>query len=168
MFSRPGYVSETHPFTGSRLAVALQPDSVIASFDANVTATVFVVTGAGERRLGTTPVQARLPTGSLRITFRAPGQPDWTTVQEMTQAGRRYAVTRTDYVTTGDLVVSVNGTWANISLDGGPDRETPFRFEDIPVGQHVLRISRDGYQTIVDTVVVRSGDPVTRQYTLRR
>jgi hypothetical protein len=167
-FSRPGYVSQTHTFTGTRLAVALQPDSVLAAFDANVQATVFLVTGAGEQRLGTTPTQVSLPTGSPRITFRSPGQPDWTTVQDMTQPGRRYTITKTDYVTTGDLIVSVNGTWAMISLDDGPDRETPVRFEDIPVGEHVLRVSREGFQTIVDTVVVRAGAPVSRQYTLRR
>jgi hypothetical protein len=167
-FSRPGYVSQTHTFTGTRLAVELQPDSVLAAFDANVQATVFLVTGAGEQRLGTTPTQVRLPTGSLRITFRSPGQPDWTTVQDLTQPGRRYTITKTDYVTTGDLIVSVNGTWAMISLDDGPDRETPVRFEDIPVGEHVLRVSREGFQTIVDTVVVRAGAPVSRQYTLRR
>lgn len=167
-FTRPGYVSQTHTFTGSRLAVELQPDSVIAAFDANVPATVFLVTGAGERALGTTPTQVRLPSGSLRITFRSPGQPDWTTVQDMTVPGRRYTVLKTDYVSAGDLIVLIDGTWAMISLDGGPERETPVRFEDIPVGQHVLRVSREGFQTIVDTVVVTAGQPVTRQYTLRR
>ncbi|MGH7500516.1 MAG: protein kinase domain-containing protein [Longimicrobiales bacterium] len=167
-FSRPGYVPQTQRFHGSRLAVELQPDSVVAAFDANTQAQVLLVTGAGERLLGTTPVQVRFPSGSFRITFRAPGQPDWTSVHNMMQPGRRYTVTKTDYVTSGDLIVSVVGTWAMVSLDGGPDRETPIRFDDLSVGAHILRITRDGFQTIVDTVMVQAGAPVTRQYTLQR
>jgi hypothetical protein len=167
-FSRAGYVPQTHVFRGSRLAVELQPDSVIAAFDANSPADVLLVSGAGEQRLGTTPFQFRLPTGSFRITFRVPGQPDWTAVHAMTQPGRRFTITKTDYVTAGDLVVSVNGTWAMISLDGGPEHETPTRFDGISVGPHVVRVFRDGFQTIIDTVVIRPGPPITRQYTLRR
>jgi hypothetical protein len=166
--SRPGYVSATHVFKGSRISVSLQPDSVTAEFQANVPAEVYLMLNNRPRRLGTTNFQAQLPTGSHRILFRALGQEDWSAVHAMPRAGNHYLVAKTNYVTEADLVVTVAGTWAFISVDGGPNLESPQRYERLAVGPHVVRISRDGFQTIVDTVVVRPGPTATRTYALRR
>jgi hypothetical protein len=53
-------------------------------------------------------------------------------------------------------------------VDGGTARETPYKFTGLSVGPHVVQVSRDGFQTIVDTVMVAPTGTTTRQYTLRR
>ncbi|MCI0437241.1 MAG: PEGA domain-containing protein [Gemmatimonadetes bacterium] len=168
IFSRDGYVTQTQRFTGSRMAVTLQPDSVVVLFRANMRADVLVLEGNRERRLGTTDFERALPTGSYRIVFRSPGQDDWTSDQAMTGAGRRYTVEKMDYVTLGSFVGQIVDGWARISVDGGPERETPARWNDLAVGAHIVRVMRQGFRTLVDTVVVRPGQTVTRQYTLQR
>ncbi len=165
-FSRPGYVPVRLPFTGSRLSVALVPDSVIATFEANVPADIYLVTANGEIRLGSTNAIRRLPTGTYTFLLRSPGQRDWQTTVGMTRPGDSYRVSKTDYVTTGGLVATVTGGWANVSLDGGVARETPVEWSDLAVGPHVLRLSRDGYRTVIDTVMVPGGEVLRRQYRL--
>jgi len=167
-FARAGYVPQILPFTGSRIATTLTPDSVVARFDANITATVFAGDPGDEARLGTTPLATRLPTGTHRIVFRAAGQPDWESSQPMPQPGSSYTVSKVDYLTHGSLVVTVSGSWAMVTVGGGPPRETPARFDSLSAGPHVVRIARDGFQTETDTVVVQAGQTTRRPYTLRR
>lgn len=167
-FSHPGYVTQRRPFTGSRLTVSLRPDSVLARFRANVAADVFLVTPTGEVRLGTTNVDVRLPSGNHRIVYRAPGQSEWRTTSSMTTPGGAYDVVKDDYVTVGTLVVAVSGTWARVSVDGGQSRETPARFEALSAGSHVITLSRQGFATVVDTVIVEAGGVTSRTYEIRR
>ena len=68
---------------------------------------------------------------------------------------------------TGGLTAAVPQGWAMVSLDGGPQQETPATWNDIAIGLHVLRLERPGFQTIVDTVSVPPGQVLRRQYTLR-
>jgi hypothetical protein len=167
-FERPGYVSQTHVFRGTRLAVALRPDSVVARFEANVPAEVFLVAANGSRRpLGTTGTSARLPTGTHRIAFRAPDLPEWTTTQRMAAPGETYTIRKMDFLAEGSLVLTVADTWARVSVDGGPAEDTPARFERLPAGPHTIRVTREGYVTITDTVVIRAGREATKHYTLR-
>jgi hypothetical protein len=119
------------------------------------------------RAIGTTNATLRLPTGRYRVVFRTPWHPDWVSPVTWTTPGERYAIEKLDYGTHGTVLVTVEGTWARASLDGGPANETPYRFEEIPIGPHVLRLMREGYQTITDTVVVRADEVLTRRYTLR-
>jgi len=167
-FSNNGYVTQQRPFTGSRLVVSLTPDSVLAEFEANVEVDVFAIEAQSTRRLGSTPLVARLARGEHRILYRAAGQPDWQSTQRMPRAGQTYRVSKTDYVTTGTLIATVADTWAMVTVDGGTAMETPARFDGLPAGVHVLRVTRDGFQTITDTVVVPANQVLRRQYTLRR
>jgi hypothetical protein len=168
-FARAGYVPVRLPFVGSRLSVSLVPDSAFVTFEANVQADIYLVTGDGEEiRLGSTTSVRRLPTGTYTFLLRAPGQRDWQTTVGVTRPGASYAVSKTDYATTGGLVATVPGGWANASLDGGVAKETPATWSDIAAGPHVLRLSRDGFRTVVDTVIVPGGDVLRRQYTLQR
>jgi tRNA A-37 threonylcarbamoyl transferase component Bud32 len=166
-FSRAGYVTQRQPFNGSRLVVALEPDSVFAEFDANVAADVFVIEAESTRRLGTTPTLARLARGEHRILYRAAGQPEWQSTQRMPRAGQTYRVNKTDYVTTGSLIATVANSWAMVTVDG-TTLETPARFDGLPAGVHVVRVAREGFQAITDTVVVPANQVLRRQYTLRR
>lgn len=166
-FTRSGYVSETRVFNGSRLAVTLRPDSVIAQFTANVLADVYLEHADGARsRIGTTDFSYRLPSGTHRFVFVATGQPEWTTEQRMPAAGQAYPVAKTDYITEGSLVVTVSSTWAWVSVDGGPPRETPVRIDGLATGTRTIHVTRDGFSPITDTVIIRPGQTATRQYTL--
>jgi hypothetical protein len=167
-FSRAGYVTQRHDFAGRRLSVALQPDSAIVRFRSNVSADVFRSTAAGEIRIGTTNVDVRLPTGNYRFVYRSPGQPDWNTTVAMTSPGGSYDVSKSDYVTVGSLVATAAPTWARVSVNGGLPRETPARFDSLGVGRHVVTVTREGFATIVDTVLVSAGEVARRTYTIRR
>jgi hypothetical protein len=166
---RRGYVPRTVVFRGEPLSVALVPDSVTVRFEANIAAQVFLDRdGAEPVLLGTTVLSARLPTGAHRFVFRAPNQDDWAVTRQLTAAGQSYTVRKADYATRGGLVATVAGGWAWVSVDGGEEHETPHRFEELPVGRHIVRLRRDGFPSVVDTVFVRGGEVVTRQYTLSR
>jgi hypothetical protein len=167
-FSHPGYVTQRRPFTGSRFSVTLRPDSVVARFRANIPADVFLTTASGEVQLGTTDIDVRLPSGVHRIVYRAPGQDDWEITTSMTTPGGAYDVIKEDFVTVGTLVVTVSGTWARVSVDGGLARETPATFESLTVGPHLVTVSRQGFSTVVDTVVVEAGGVTRRTYEIRR
>jgi hypothetical protein len=168
LFSRPGYVSTSRVFKGTRLAVNLLPDSARVLFEANVPAQVFLAPQNGGRRLlGNTPFAALLPTGTHRFVFRAAEQAEWTVIQRVQNAGASYRVAKSDFASAGGLVINVTGSWAWVSIDGGPDQETPLRIQSLSAGTHRIRVSREGYFTISDTVVVRPGRIETKQYTLR-
>ncbi len=141
---------------------------MLARFEANVPADVFLFDGASPVKLGTTDFEMPLPSGVHRILFRAPGQLDWDSVQRMPAAGRTYRVARMDYPVYGSLVATVTGTWAQISVDGAPARESPVRFETLRAGPHIVVVSRQGYATQTDTVLVQGGQVVRRQYTLHQ
>jgi hypothetical protein len=167
-FSRPGYVTATRTFKGSRLAVALQPDSVFARFESNVRAQVYLTQQRGAPRLlGTTDFSVRLATGSYQLVFRASDQADWTTTERLNIPGRTYTIRKTDYVADGSLLVTVTGTWAWVSVDGGPPQETPVRIDRLSTGTHTIRVTREGFVSVDDTVVIRAGQTVTKPYTLR-
>jgi hypothetical protein len=166
-FLRPGYVTQRRIFTGSRISVELEPDSVVASFSANVPADVFIVEGNAPRRLGATDLSLRLPSGTHRFVFRSLGQPDWDTTVAMSRPGQGYQVGKRDYRTLGSFIATVAGTWALVSVDGGPSRETPARFDSLSVGRHIVTVSRQGFGTVIDTVLVQPGGVLRRQYTVR-
>lgn len=169
-FVRPGYVARTAVFRGESLAIALRPDSVTVRLAANVPAEVYLLGNGGDppQRLGTTELTVRLPTGAHRFVFRAEHQDDWVVARPFETAGEAYTLEKTDYATAGDLVATVAGGWGWVSLDGGEEHETPHRFSDLNLGPHVLQLRRDGFRTVVDTVDVRGGQAITRQYTLQR
>lgn len=166
-FARNGYVPQRRPFTGDPLQVFLVSDSVDVTFQSNVPVDVVLETPQGPVTLGRTNLSARLPTGQYRIRFASDLYPEWSTTSSFPQAGGSYRVTKMDYPTRGALVIAVPSGWANVSVNGSPPRESPARFDDLPDFPHVVRLSRDGYETIIDTVRVVPGQVTTRQYRLQ-
>ena len=165
--AREGYLPERRVFRGEPLTIRMQPDSVLARFVTNVPADVFLVRSSGAVRLGTTDLDVRLPTGRHRIRFRVAGFNDWESEQLMATAGRTYRVAKTDYAAFGSILATVPGGWAWISLDGERERESPVEFQDVVAGRHVVRVRRDGFVTVVDTIDVEAGSTVRRRYELR-
>jgi len=164
---RDGYVPQRRAFIGAPLNVSLVPDSASVTFQTNVPVEVVVDLPGGPLSLGDTDVSARLPTGEYRVRFVSDVSPEWSTTARLGEAGGSYRISKMDYPTRGVLVVVVQGGWANVSVDGSPVRESPARFDDLRDFPHVVRLSRDGYETIIDTVAVVPGQVTTRQYTLR-
>ncbi len=58
--------------------------------------------------------------------------------------------------------------WAALYVDGVRVGLTPITNHRLPLGTHRLRIEQKGYQTVTETIVVKSTGPVTRRYNLRR
>lgn len=169
--ARRGYVPARRVFRGTDLEVPLVPDSVSVTFRTNVTADVLISPPNGPlnpQRIGTTGSTLRVPTGSWRVVLRTPYHPDFVSNVAWTTPGMRHTVEKMDYSTRGALMVTVDGTWARVSVDGGTNVETPHRFDNLPIGPHVLRLTRDGYVSITDTVVVRPDTVVAQRYVLRR
>jgi hypothetical protein len=164
---REGYVEARAVFRGRPLFVGLQPDSVDVTFSANVPARVTVDGPDGRRVLGVTLLTARLPTGRYRIELQPERGTAYTTAADFSRPGGQHRVVKMDFPTSGSLVITVDGTWARVSLNGGPERETPARFDGLPDVPHVLRIVRAGFTTIVDTVRIVPGTVVRRQYRLQ-
>lgn len=165
--SRQGYVRERRVFRGAPLNVTMRPDSVDVTFIANVPVEVVVDQNGGQRVLGTTPVSARMTSGEYRVRYRSPVHEEWSVLADFPRAGSSYRVSKMDYPTRGAIVIAVEGGWARVSVNGGPERETPARFDDLPTAPHIVRLSREGFQTIVDTVEVTPGQVLTRQYQMR-
>jgi serine/threonine protein kinase len=167
LFSRAGYVSQQRVFRGNDISVQLQPDSVTVTFDSNVPAEVFFESSSGWRALGATSVTTRLPTGTHRIAFRPQDQAEWSQLHSFTTPGRSYRIQKLDFPTRGSVFITIPGSWANVSINGGDEHETPVGFDNLPIGRHIVRITRPGYETVIDTVLVRAGQRTTRQYQLR-
>jgi hypothetical protein len=86
----------------------------------------------------------------------------------MSQPGNSYTVTKVDYLTHGSLVITIAGAWAMVTVDGGPPRETPARFDSLTAGPHIVQVAREGFPTQTDTVIVQAGQVNRRAYSLRR
>jgi serine/threonine protein kinase len=57
---------------------------------------------------------------------------------------------------------------AALYLDGVRVGLTPITNHRLPIGTHRLRVEQRGYQTVTETIVVKSTGPVNRRYDLRR
>ena len=65
--------------------------------------------------------------------------------------------------------LTINATpFGTVSIDGVDVGDTPLVRHELPPGQHVVTISRAGYQALVDTIVVTAGNEIRRQKTLVR
>ncbi len=85
----------------------------------------------------------------------------------MPAPGETYTIRKMDFLAEGSLVLTVADTWARVSVDGGPAEETPARFDRLSAGPHTVRVTREGYVAITDTVIIRAGQQAAKHYTLR-
>ncbi len=58
--------------------------------------------------------------------------------------------------------------WGVLYVDNVRVGLTPIARHRLPLGTHRLRVQQKGYQTVTETIAVKSTGPVTRRYTLRR
>ncbi len=58
--------------------------------------------------------------------------------------------------------------WGVLYVDNVRVGLTPIAHHRLPLGTHRLRVQQKGYQTVTETIAVKSTGPVTRRYTLRR
>jgi hypothetical protein len=69
--------------------------------------------------------------------------------------------------TMGFLTVDAE-PWGMVQIDGVNVKETPLSSHGVPPGIHVIRILKDGYVPVVDTVTVTAGNVLRRRYVLER
>ncbi len=63
--------------------------------------------------------------------------------------------------------VSINATpWGKVWIDGTEIQDTPLAKYELPVGRHIVEVRREGYQTVVDTIMVTAGSVIRRRKTL--
>jgi len=75
------------------------------------------------------------------------------------RAGRP-AVSATGYVTLNAV------PFATIWIDNVEVQDTPLHRRELAAGQHVIELRREGFETIIDTVVVTAGNEMRKSYTL--
>ncbi len=61
----------------------------------------------------------------------------------------------------GTLVVNTKPEGASVKVKGFKPRISPARFADIPLGNHNLEVSMDGYETVTRSVALKSEDEIT-------
>jgi serine/threonine protein kinase len=118
----------------------------------------------GEGR-GHTPMRLTLPAGRYQLCL-------------LTQDGRRFdesldllpgETARRDhrFAEPGSLAIS-SDPWIEVSIDGGPPRQTPTLIERVPAGTHTIRATRPGWEDIVLMVDIPEGKTRTMRLTPRR
>jgi len=58
--------------------------------------------------------------------------------------------------------------WAEVALDGQTVGETPLTLQAVPVGEHRLRVAREGYEPVERAVTIREGESTDVGVTLRK
>ena len=125
------------------------------------------------KEIGTSPLRIdKLREGTYTVRFLMSGYDDWE-LSASVETGRETRVRAPLGAKPGKILVSVEPE-AMVSLDGGPAERTPFVFENIPPGEHVLSFAspyvlggKRFYVTPGDSsVVVKPGESVEFKRTL--
>jgi serine/threonine protein kinase len=58
--------------------------------------------------------------------------------------------------------------FATVWIDGVEIQDTPLPRHELPPGQHIVELRREGYQTVVDTILVTAGNTLRKRYPLVR
>jgi hypothetical protein len=108
------------------------------------------------------PVTPNTPAGgtTATTTVEQPTTPKPTETPPRTEvATKPEPRTRTAEAKVGQLSVIANVEGARISIDGKSDPGwlTPHTFPDIPAGAHNIAISKDGYESVQQSVTVEAG-----------
>lgn len=97
---------------------------------------------------GKVPLSATLPPGPYRVTVSADGHRPWTewTRVHAEEDHRLEANPEPLPSPTGDITVTANLAGAVVQLDSEQVGFTPLVLPSVPVGEHTLRVARDGRQ----------------------
>jgi hypothetical protein len=68
----------------------------------------------------------------------------------------------------GYISISGNPNGADVSINGEKAYRVPLERQKLPVGEHIIEISKNGYLSHKETVVVESGKTTELNFTLRR
>jgi hypothetical protein len=152
----PGQTTETLSLnllpTDSRLAQLLVKSALIGA--------EVLVNG---KRVGVTPLAASVavPPGQVQVQLRRAGYVPATQMLVLDEGARGELTFVLDEdraapaTMRGRLAVSAGGPDTEISIDGGARRPIPGVL-DLPIGPHLVRVSRPGYETVERTVEVQA------------
>lgn len=117
---------------------------------------------------GSTPLTiAEISPGSYTITLRKDGYYDWED-SVYVQAGETSHVYATLKVKVGSLDVNANVSGASVYVDGDYKGATPLRIDNVPAGNHTIRISAEKYYDYVETVTVEANRVTTVEAALEK
>ena len=109
---------------------------------------------------GSTPLTIqKVPIGSHTIKLSKSGYDD--ILRTITvSSGRTTTVSESLSLQSGSIKVSSNPSGANIYLDGRFKGTTPTTLANVPIGSHVIKITKSGYNDISKSVTVSSGQTI--------
>lgn len=116
--------------------------------------------------LGTLPVTLMLPPGPHTLTISAEGFSDRTR-EVRAEVDRRVRADASLERLTGKIVVDASERGALIKVDGEAQGFTPAVLE-VPIGEHLVVVTRDGFNPNLDRVIVTHDDIVTLDVDLTR
>ncbi len=120
-----------------------------------------------EEKKGTRTWTGNLATGTYRIECRLANHEPSTTTKEITNTMEGQTITlAVPKPIYGSLNVESTPDFAKIYVDGKPMGETPNFISQLPIGQHELKLTKEGYADYVKTITVAKGERKQVQATL--
>ncbi len=123
-----------------------EPTDLAAGPAADTTVTVEAPPPASEGQPPSSPARDPEPTPTRAAPVSVPAEPA--------------AVEQNGFLTVGTT------PWGLVAIDGVEIRNSPLVSHQISIGEHVVTVTRMGYQTVVDTVVITAGNHTRIQHVL--
>ena len=150
-----GTVTVHDPENTQTVPVSLQPDFVEVTLKVDADAEIWV----NNEKRGTRTWTGSLGKGTYKIECKQAGHETTTTTQPITadMNGRTITLPAPKPVY-GSLNVESTPNFAKLYIDGKAMGETPKYVSEILIGQHEIRLTKEGYQDYTETVSITKGE----------
>ena len=139
----------------TRLSPKLEPDFAEVTLKVDADAEIWV----NDEKKGVRVWSGPLGSGSYKIECRMPSHETSVTVREISADMSGSTITLPPPTPIyGSLQVESTPKFANLFIDGAAYGTTPKSINEILVGQHQIRISKEGYADFSETVTVEKGE----------
>lgn len=165
LFEREGWQSKTVEGVtgraGQTISVQTSLVQVVGTIDIMATKGTSVHQGAPDGPvLCVAPCQARLPPGNWVLYFRREGFRD--VARQFEVVADKTSTSVVDLMpNTGSVVINATERGALVEIDGTAVGFSPTVAQGVPVGERVVRVSRQGYEPVERTVMVEIDRSVT-------
>ena len=150
----------------SVLSAAITPevpeqDSVVAAPTAAESSAVDTTEILEQSRQG-------VPAGRPETTVTAASPPPVETQQRVRTPPRTVPARQQPVVPAVGYVRVDAQPFATVWIDGVEIQDTPLPRHELPPGRHIVELRREGYETVVDTILVTAGNTLRKRYPLVR
>jgi len=114
---------------------------------------------------GTTPFRDFLEQGQHKVRFTKDGYKPYETIVNVNRDETTTVDARLETLP-GSLAIDSEPTGATLFINGVDYGVTPYSRDSIEAGDYTVRLSKDGYDTLEQTVTVHPGEPMNRSFTL--